>query len=402
MTWPFVALEKVATIAGGSTPSRGEPTYWGPGHYWVTPTDLPMPGDGIMDLESSEETITDDGLDSISASVLPVGTVLFSTRATIGKLAIAQVPLVTNQGFNNLISGPEIDNRYLAYALQFFTPDISRLAGSTTFKEVSRSSLRSFKIPLPPLKEQRRIVELLGQADALRRLCREADARAARLLPALFLNTFGDLTTNPKGWPVKSFDETFRDTTAGNEKLQSKQFQESGSVAIVDQGQSQIAGYTDDESLAYKGKLPAIVFGDHTRIFKYIDHPFVLGADGVRVLTEKEAFDPLFAYWHCRMLDVPSAGYSRHFKFLKEKAFICPTDELQDRFSRMAAALMNHLATLEKAAGEVEHLFTSLLQRAFAGVLTSNWRQAHMHELLAEMQRQAITLNLPMPREIAP
>ena len=94
MTWPLVALEKVADVVGGSTPSRGEPRYWGAGHFWVTPTDLPMPGDGILDLEHTKETITDEGLGSISANVLPVGTVMYSTRAKIGKLAIGNVPVV--------------------------------------------------------------------------------------------------------------------------------------------------------------------------------------------------------------------------------------------------------------------------------------------------------------------
>ena len=143
------------------------------------------PGDGILDLQSTAEAITPLGLRSSSTNLLPVGTVLYSTRATIGKLAIARVPVATNQGFNNLIAKPGVCSKYLAYALQFFTPDITRLAGSTTFKEVSRSSLRGFKIPVPAESEQQRIVDLLGEADRLRRLRREADAKAARVFRAV-------------------------------------------------------------------------------------------------------------------------------------------------------------------------------------------------------------------------
>ena len=144
MRWPQVPLEEIAEIVGGSTPSRNTPEFWGPGYYWATPSDLPMPGDGILELKSTEETITEKGLRSASINILPIGTILFSTRATVGKLAIAQVPVATNQGFNNLIPKPIIDKRFLAYALQFFTPEITRLAGSTTFKEVSRAALKKF------------------------------------------------------------------------------------------------------------------------------------------------------------------------------------------------------------------------------------------------------------------
>ena len=188
-------------------------------------------------------------------------------------------------------------------------------------------------------------------------------------MPALFLKMFGNPATNPKGWPTKLFDDIFRDTTVGNEKLQSKQFLESGRIAVIDQGQPQIAGYTDDVALAYKGSFPVIVFGDHTRIFKFVNHPFVLGADGVRVLITKPTFNPLFAYWHCQLLNIPSAGYSRHFKFLKEKFFICPEKWLQDRFANVASIATSQISAFEDAGDRVERLFSVELDRAFSGQL---------------------------------
>jgi type I restriction enzyme S subunit len=141
------------------------------------------------------------------------------------------------------------------------------------------------------------------------------------------------------------------------------------------------------------------VFGDHTRIFKFIDHPFVLGADGVRVLTPKPKVNPLFAYWHCKLLNIPSAGYSRHFKYLKEKSFICPDEALQNRFSDLTQTAMSQTAVLEKAAAKVEQIFSVLLDNAFSGQLTAQWREAHMKELLAEIEQQARLLDLPMPIE---
>ena len=205
--WPMVELGNATEIRGGATPRRDNAAYWGGNIPWVTPTDLPAPGAGIADVQDTTDAITGAGLASCSARVLPPSTVMFSSRASIGKIGIAAVPLTTNQGFINLIPRHGLESRYLAWCLHFHADRISDLAGSTTFKEVSKSALKRFRIPLPPLSEQRRIAEILDQADGLRRLRAEADAKAGHILPAIFLKMFGDPATNPKGWDTKPFRE---------------------------------------------------------------------------------------------------------------------------------------------------------------------------------------------------
>ena len=206
MEWPVVTLETAAEIRGGGTPRREDPTYWNGDIPWLTPSDLPPVGTGITNIRNTADSITGEGLASSSAILLPPGTVLFSSRASIGKVGIAAVPVTTNQGFANLIPRPGIEPRYLAWCVSHYAKQIASLAGSTTFKEVSKSALRRFRIPLPPASEQRRIVAILDQADQLRRRRVEADAKADRILPALFVKMFGDPTTNPMSWPVKRFD----------------------------------------------------------------------------------------------------------------------------------------------------------------------------------------------------
>ena len=332
------------------------------------------------------------------------GNVLYSKlRPYLNKVAVPDEAGIATSELIPLRPDPKtLNSRFLAYYLRSpgFVNQASHHVAGAKMPRVVMDWFWAHEAPIPSPKEQSRIVELLDEADRLRRLRREADAKAARILPALFLKMFGDPATNPMGWPIESFSNIFDDTTAGNEKLQSSQFLEAGKIAVVDQGQSQIAGYSDDVSIAYRGKLPVIVFGDHTRIFKFIDHPFVLGADGVRVLTPKPKVNPLFAYWHCKLLNIPSAGYSRHFKYLKEKSFICPGPALQDRFSELTQTMTLQTSVLEKAAAKVEQLFSVLLGNAFSGQLTAQWREGHMHELLAEMAQQARALNLPMPKEL--
>ena len=107
-------------------------------------------------------------------------------------------------------------------------------------------------------------------------------------------------------------------------KVLARDYKSSGSYPIIDQGQNLIAGWTDDDSVLISTDLPIVIFGDHTRVFKYIDFPFVRGADGTQLLKPKAGIEPLFFYYACRAINLPSRGYNRHFKALKEKDIPIP------------------------------------------------------------------------------
>ena len=107
-------------------------------------------------------------------------------------------------------------------------------------------------------------------------------------------------------------------------KVLARDYNSSGSYPIVDQGQGLIAGWTDDDSGLISTDLPVVVFGDHTRAFKYVDFPFVRGADGTQVLKPKAGIEPLFFYYACKAIDLPSRGYNRHFKALREQEVLLP------------------------------------------------------------------------------
>ncbi|WP_242474306.1 restriction endonuclease subunit S [Tomitella cavernea] len=129
------------------------------------------------------------------------------------------------------------------------------------------------------------------------------------------------------------FFDAVQDVSAGNVKIPQSAFQPSGALAIVDQGQQLVAGYTDDTTTAVKAESPVIVFGDHTRALKFVDFPFAMGADGVKVLQTRDSFDAKFVYWYLRSRPISSVGYSRHFKFLKETQIPVPPLDEQRRIS---------------------------------------------------------------------
>ncbi len=184
------ALDEVCEIVGGGTPSRTESRYFGGSIPWATPTDVTALSD--HDLMETREKITEDGLRESSAKLLPEGAVLLTSRATIGYTAIARRPMATNQGFANFICGPRVLPEYLAHWLPTRKQEMLRHAGGTTFKEISKGALKRFLIPLPPIEEQRRIAAMLDRSARLVKLHKQAAAKTRDLIPALFIEMFGD------------------------------------------------------------------------------------------------------------------------------------------------------------------------------------------------------------------
>lgn len=158
--WPMVKLGDVCTVVGGGTPKTAIPEYWGGTIPWLTPKDLS--GNKNLYISRGERSITESGLDNSGATLLPKGTVLWSSRAPIGHVAIAETDVATNQGFKSFIPGPNVDSEYLAYTLIFMKDQLQRIGTGATFKEVSAKRAKSIQIPLPPLEEQRRIARLLN------------------------------------------------------------------------------------------------------------------------------------------------------------------------------------------------------------------------------------------------
>ncbi len=192
-------------MLGGGTPSRQESKFFGGGVAWATPTDVTAL-DGMY-ISATRESITEEGLRSSSTKLLPAGAVLLTSRATIGFTAVAAAPICTNQGFVNFICGPDLLPEFLAYWLRTQKTKMLQHAGGTTFKEIARGTLRKFEIVLPEIEAQRRIVDLLARAEGIVRLRREAQRKAAELIPAIFVDMFGDPATNPRGLPLRSVRE---------------------------------------------------------------------------------------------------------------------------------------------------------------------------------------------------
>lgn len=204
--WARARLGECCEIVSGATPSTTVPNYWDGEIWWATPKDL-------SDLEGTRiaitaRRITAAGLASCAASILPAGSVLFSSRAPIGHVAINSVPMATNQGFKSFIPNPELLHApFLYWWLRANRPYLESLGNGATFKEVSKAIVAGVTIPVPPLSEQRRIAGILDRADALRAKRRAALAQIDGLTQAIFLEMFGDPVRNARSWPKAAFGD---------------------------------------------------------------------------------------------------------------------------------------------------------------------------------------------------
>ena len=184
----------------------------------------------------------------------------------------------------------------------------------------------------------------------------------------------------------KTFDEVFEDRTKYGAKVKTDEYKECGSHIIIDQGQEQIAGYTDLEEGLLE-EVPAIIFGDHTRVIKYVDEPFFLGADGVKVLRSKyENANYKYLYYALKNANIPNTGYNRHFKWLKEVSIEYPNMDKQaeivdilDRVNAVIEARQQELQRLDELVkarfvemlGDVIHNDRNWEKHLFSDITTS-------------------------------
>ena len=162
--WEPITLGEIADIRNGATPSTQVAAYWNGQIPWCTPSDITdTPGKYLF---TTERNITEEGLASCAASLLPVGTLLLCSRATIGEIKIAASPVCTNQGFKSLVCKDKVSNEFLYYLLISLRPKLIERAIGSTFLEIGKREVASLEVKLPPHNEQCKIAAVLSDVDS--------------------------------------------------------------------------------------------------------------------------------------------------------------------------------------------------------------------------------------------
>ena len=201
------------------------------------------------------------------------------------------------------------------------------------------------------------------------------------------------------GWQTKPFEDCIEKVTYTS-KIQRKYFLDTGTFPVVSQEDAFINGYWDGEDDVFRVETPLVVFGDHTKVLKYVDFDFVLGADGVKLLPPKEFLVPKFFYYQLQTAQLDSLGYARHYKLLKELQINYPDKAEQHRIVALLDEAFDGIATARANAEKNLHNARAVFESHLQSVFTEAW-QAGEPVTLAELATD-ITDGDHMPPPKAP
>lgn len=242
--WGTYKLEQIADVIGGGTPSTSNPDYWGGDISWLTPRDLSNHLSKYI--SKGERSITKLGLQNSSAKLLPEGTVLLTSRAPIGYLAIATIPVTTNQGFKSFVAKENLlSNEFLYYLLKHNVELLQQLGTGTTFAEISATTLKGLEFSIPRLEVQNKIAHILSTIDDKIENNLAANQTLEEIARTLFKERFvnfnysnadGNLKHSefgkiPESWSINGIGEIC--CLQNGYAFKSKDFQEQGEIGII-------------------------------------------------------------------------------------------------------------------------------------------------------------------------
>lgn len=381
-----VPLGEVARVVSGGTPKTSVAEYWDGDIPWATPTDLSrLNGPQIID---TARTITAAGLASSGATVLPAGSVLLSSRAPIGYVAMNAVPMATNQGFKSLVPGPELDAGFLYHWLRSKTSYLRALGNGATFAEISKRTAERILVPLPPTKEQHRIAAILDAADAIRSKRKAVLDHLDSLSDALFHQAFGDPLSSRAATPSRPLGSVAQVLTGnspsrqdpknfGNDIEWIKSGNLGGRIATrAEEGLSEVGRRR--ARIAPKGSvLVTCIAGSPTSIGKasIVDRDVAFNQQ-INAVLPSANLHPEFLLAQLRVAPAlvrqKSTGGMKGL--VSKSAFetieiLVPAIEAQDAFVRRKGIVDAARAAVQRALAADDELFASLQSRAFSGKL---------------------------------
>lgn len=242
--------------------------------------------------------------------------------------------------------------------------DFTRHDVSVTIPSLRRTDILKINIPVPPIAEQEKIVAeldcLSGIIEKKKQQLKELD----NLAQSIFYEMFGDPVENDKGWERLLFEKCI-EKVRYTAKIATCNYATTGTFPIISQEEDYISGYWNNAEDVFMISKPVVIFGDHTRVLKYVDFDFVLGADGVKILQPIDTINAKFFLYYLIASKIPSLGYSRHYKLLKELKVLLPPLSLQQDFASKIESIEKQKGLIAQSIKETETLFNSRMDYYF-------------------------------------
>ena len=362
--WEIKNLGEVCEVVGGSTPKTSEESYWGGEYYWISPAEL----DGSKYVYSTSRTITNEGVRSAHLRELPIGTVLLSSRAPIGKVAITKVPMFCNQGFKNLICKEEVFNEYVYRFLLYSTDYLNSLGTGATFKEISKKVVEQIPIPVPPLPVQEKIVAELDCLSGVIEKKKEQLKGLDSLAQSIFYTMFGDPITNEKGWEVLPLKKAT--LLKAGKAIKANELSESSDLGLYPcYGGNGIRGYIYKQS--HNGQFPIIGRqGALCGNVVFAKGEFYATEHAVVCNNIIDSINPLWLYYALKYNNlnryaqgVAQPGIS--VNIINEMPLIYPPLPLQQEFASKIEAIEKQKELIKESIKETETLFNARMQYYF-------------------------------------
>ena len=351
-------LSDVVTIISGGTPKTSVKEFWDGNIDWLAVADF---NSSNRYVSSASKKITELGLNNSNTKMLEKGDLIISARGTVGAIAQLTKPMAFNQSCFGLRGKKnKLDTDYLYYWLKNYVDVLLNKSQGSVFNTINLSTFDDIKIELPSIADQRKISNLLTLLDDKieinNQINQELEAMAKTLYDYWFVqfdfpdqngkpykSSGGKMVYNPElkreipeGWGVESVGNLLDKVTKA-EKIENNSIEFIGEIPVIDQSQKYIAGFTNNENAILQPQDGHVIFGDHTRVVKYINFDYARGADGTQVLiSNNENISNVLLYHMIEDFDLSNYGYARHFKFLKEKTVIVPDKEVSSKFETQA------------------------------------------------------------------
>ncbi|GAA8525603.1 restriction endonuclease subunit S [Helicobacter pylori] len=357
LNWQRVRLGDIAEIIGGGTPSTQITSFWNGSINWFTPTEI-----GITKyVYKSQRTITPLGLKKSSAKLLPIGTILLTSRASIGDCAILKVVATTNQGFQSLIPLEKINNEFLYYLMLTLKNKLLKLASGSTFLEVSPNKIKNLLIPLPPLNEQIAIANILSDVD---RYLYSLDALILKKESVKKALSFELLSQRKR---LKGFNQAWQRVRLGDianyltSNLSVEQITQQGKIKVYDA--NNFIGYTDTTFISDKPYISIVKDGSVGRVRILPPKTNILSTMGALIANHRTTTEFLFyllSNFDFKNFTSGSIIPHIYFKDYKEKTIFLPPLNEQIAIANILGALDNEIASLKNKKRQFENIKKAL------------------------------------------
>lgn len=339
---------------------------------------------GRLDL-SNIRFISENDLPRWTKRVTPQASdIVFSYEATLNLYAVIPDGFRGCLGRRMALIRVDEEKAYYKFLYYYFYSDAWRVVIQentvlgATVDRIPLVKFPDFLIDLPPLVTQHRIADILSAYDNLI----ENNQKQIKLLEEatqrLYKEWFVDLRFPgyedvkivdgvPEGWKKELIGDLLRKVVR-SKQVKTAEYLQEGTIPIIDQSRDFIAGYTNDPEAVVDMGYPIIVFGDHTRILKYIQFPFAKGADGTQlIISNNENMPQSLLYYSLVAVDLSNYHYARHFKYLKSENILVPTKKIAEKFDRYVSAILIQIQKLrdisDKSAEARDRLLSKLMSR---------------------------------------